>query len=472
MQEHASHTTENNNRANAHQLVGHPDVGEGLLSVDDKRPETAVQRKLQEAANNSPAVQRFTNLQQMANNSPQVRQLQAVQAMVQSPAATQKTALPGKLRSGIERISGMSMGDVSVHYQSPMPAQLQARAFAQGTDIHIAPGEERHLPHEAWHVVQQKQGRVQANTVAPIQMVRALITRPIDAGGGITLAILEGILGEVDREIAELASAIEEVSNGFISEENMGNLPRWRAQFGERLAGLRDLAPGERAFSIEEIKARADALTEAVYGVVVCWGNIARTLNTSLREFTAWKEARELAASSAYVADEAYAEKGTREKQKPKPRPTPSGKGPVGLDGKWGRHREALAFDGQTKFVQFVPADADSIARCMASQRLSDAVYNTNKAFWISNEKKYTIASSGGKRKMIYTFTPEGARSLVEDYLICGSGDYAEDNEEEWMGETAHPDYTIWKTNEIGAYGVGFNRLRVLEGQCERIEVE
>ena len=25
----------------------------------------------------------------------------------------------------------------------------------------VAPGQERHLPHEAWHVVQQKQGRVQ-----------------------------------------------------------------------------------------------------------------------------------------------------------------------------------------------------------------------------------------------------------------------------------------------------------------------
>jgi hypothetical protein len=31
-------------------------------------------------------------------------------------------------------------------------------------DIHIAPGQEQHLPHEAWHVAQQKQGRVQATT--------------------------------------------------------------------------------------------------------------------------------------------------------------------------------------------------------------------------------------------------------------------------------------------------------------------
>ncbi|WP_219008643.1 DUF4157 domain-containing protein, partial [Aquimarina litoralis] len=39
-------------------------------------------------------------------------------------------------------------------------AQLQAHAYARGTDIHLAPGQEKHLPHEAWHVVQQKQGRV------------------------------------------------------------------------------------------------------------------------------------------------------------------------------------------------------------------------------------------------------------------------------------------------------------------------
>jgi hypothetical protein len=48
-----------------------------------------------------------------------------------------------------------------VHYNSSQPAQLNALAYAQGSDIHLAPGQERHLPHEAWHVVQQAQGRVQ-----------------------------------------------------------------------------------------------------------------------------------------------------------------------------------------------------------------------------------------------------------------------------------------------------------------------
>ncbi|WDF65958.1 eCIS core domain-containing protein [Flavobacterium sp. KACC 22763] len=70
------------------------------------------------------------------------------------------TGLPDNLKSGIENLSGHSMDDVKVHYNSDKPAQLNAHAYAQGTDIHIASGQEKHLPHEAWHVVQQKQGRV------------------------------------------------------------------------------------------------------------------------------------------------------------------------------------------------------------------------------------------------------------------------------------------------------------------------
>lgn len=70
------------------------------------------------------------------------------------------SGLPDNLKTGIENLSGYSMDDVKVHYNSSQPATLQAHAYAQGTDIHIAPGQEKHLPHEAWHVVQQKQGRV------------------------------------------------------------------------------------------------------------------------------------------------------------------------------------------------------------------------------------------------------------------------------------------------------------------------
>ncbi|MGZ5601921.1 MAG: eCIS core domain-containing protein, partial [Methylobacter sp.] len=47
--------------------------------------------------------------------------------------------LPAQLKTGIERLSGLSMNDVKVHYNSSKPAQLQALAYTQGTDIHVAP---------------------------------------------------------------------------------------------------------------------------------------------------------------------------------------------------------------------------------------------------------------------------------------------------------------------------------------------
>ena len=78
----------------------------------------------------------------------------------QSEVQPNNTGLPDNLKSGIESLSGYSMDDVKVHYNSNKPSQLQAHAYAQGTDIHLASGQEKHLPHEAWHVVQQKQGRV------------------------------------------------------------------------------------------------------------------------------------------------------------------------------------------------------------------------------------------------------------------------------------------------------------------------
>ena len=78
----------------------------------------------------------------------------------QSASEGNQTGLPDNLKSGIESLSGMSMDSVRVHYNSDKPAQLNALAYAQGSNIHVGPGQEKHVPHEAWHVVQQAQGRV------------------------------------------------------------------------------------------------------------------------------------------------------------------------------------------------------------------------------------------------------------------------------------------------------------------------
>nr|MDQ6907366.1 DUF4157 domain-containing protein [Chloroflexota bacterium] len=74
-------------------------------------------------------------------------------------------------------LSGIMLDDVRVHYNSPKAAGLGALAYAQGTEIHVGPGQEKHLPHEAWHTVQQKQGRVQ-----PTMQAKAL---PINDDAGL-----------------------------------------------------------------------------------------------------------------------------------------------------------------------------------------------------------------------------------------------------------------------------------------------
>lgn len=95
------------------------------------------------------------------NDSPRMVAQRQMLERVGLRAPVSRGGLPQPLRSGIEALSGLDMSEVSVHHNSDRPAQLNALAYAQGNDIHLGPGQEHHLPHEAWHVVQQRQGRVQ-----------------------------------------------------------------------------------------------------------------------------------------------------------------------------------------------------------------------------------------------------------------------------------------------------------------------
>lgn len=127
--------------------------GIALSQLNDDRPEAVAQKQVQKVISNSPQLQRAAQLQSIVNarNIP--------------PSPIQKkenrTGLPDNLKAGIENLSGHSMDDVKVHFNSSKPSQLNAHAYTKGSDIHVASGQEKHLPHEAWHVAQQKQGRVQ-----------------------------------------------------------------------------------------------------------------------------------------------------------------------------------------------------------------------------------------------------------------------------------------------------------------------
>ena len=64
------------------------------------------------------------------------------------------------MKLDFERRSGLSFDDVRVHYNSDKPRKIGALAYTQIPQVHIGPGQERHLRHELGHVVQQKQGIV------------------------------------------------------------------------------------------------------------------------------------------------------------------------------------------------------------------------------------------------------------------------------------------------------------------------
>ena len=80
----------------------------------------------------------------------------------ENSAITNRTGVPDNMKRQYEALSGLSMDDVRVHYNSGRPSQLGALAYTQGSHVYVAPGQERHLGHELGHVIQQKQGRVRA----------------------------------------------------------------------------------------------------------------------------------------------------------------------------------------------------------------------------------------------------------------------------------------------------------------------
>ena len=74
----------------------------------------------------------------------------------QDSSRENRTGLPIYLKDRVESLSGVDLSDVRVHRNSSKPDRMNALAYTQGRDIHLGPGQEHHLPHEAWHAVQQK----------------------------------------------------------------------------------------------------------------------------------------------------------------------------------------------------------------------------------------------------------------------------------------------------------------------------
>lgn len=93
------------------------------------------------------------------------------------------TGIPGRMKRDFEGRSGLSFNDVRVHYNSGGPARLGALAYTRGTQVYLGPGQERYLPHELGHVVQQK--------IRPVPATRR--------GGGVPINDDPALEAEADR---------------------------------------------------------------------------------------------------------------------------------------------------------------------------------------------------------------------------------------------------------------------------------
>jgi hypothetical protein len=214
----------------------------------DNRPEAVAQRQLQEMIDNSPQVMQQQLLTDAINNSTRmIAQRQQLDSMFgsnrQSPKSND-TGLPERLKSGVEALSSLSMDHVKVHYNSSEPAQLNAHAYAQGSDIHVAPGQEKHLPHEAWHVVQQAQGRVKPT----LQVAGATVNdeqsleREADAMGS------QAVAGVPPQLARENSSAIRCISHAAVAQRKISYSRKYetKQELLEALYAIFDEKAGER----------------------------------------------------------------------------------------------------------------------------------------------------------------------------------------------------------------------------------
>ncbi|OJJ20219.1 hypothetical protein BKI52_17265 [marine bacterium AO1-C] len=156
-----------------------------------KSPIQAKQRPIQAKQGKLPPIQtRQSHLPPIQAKKGFVNELKSMTKNASSEEAKTgtSTSLPDPMKTNMEQMGGVDLSDVKVFPNSEKPVQLKAEAYAQGNEIHLSNGQ--HLGHEAWHVVQQKQGRVtptiQANNGAQINADPALEKEADDMGAKAT----------------------------------------------------------------------------------------------------------------------------------------------------------------------------------------------------------------------------------------------------------------------------------------------
>ncbi len=225
----------------------------------DTRTAQSAQRRTQSAANASQSSSQLKQLQaKMVGKSDTLQRVEEEEpAQTKTNETVNNTGLPNQLKAGIESLSGMSMDHVKVHYNSSQPAQLNAHAYAQGNEIHVAPGQEQHVPHEAWHVVQQAQGRVkptmQMKMAVPVNDDAGLETEADVMGAkalGQGIQLAKGVIERKDTSAARSSTGKE------IAQLKPSNFYRsyMLPMKEEKYAGYKGQRNGEIAKPLNELR--------------------------------------------------------------------------------------------------------------------------------------------------------------------------------------------------------------------------
>ncbi|MEM7039321.1 MAG: DUF4157 domain-containing protein [Bacteroidota bacterium] len=110
------------------------------------------------------------NVAQAKSMTPPDFSLDASSPVQQKEEATADDGMGGVMQK-MEHSMGADFSDVNIHENSSSAKDMGALAYAQGNDVHFAPGQlkpdtqagQELIGHELAHVVQQREGRVQAN---------------------------------------------------------------------------------------------------------------------------------------------------------------------------------------------------------------------------------------------------------------------------------------------------------------------
>lgn len=143
--------------------------------------------------------------------------------------------MPDDLKSGLENISGIDLSGVHVHYNSSKPKQINALAYTQGQEIYLGPGQDKYLPHEGWHVVQQMQGRVKPTMWVKGVMINddASLEHEADVMGAKAVQMKRPVINDFTGAVPIDAGISSALSSESVIQRNVGieieSSPYWQA---------------------------------------------------------------------------------------------------------------------------------------------------------------------------------------------------------------------------------------------------